>query len=135
MASEVAREQMVDQQVRAWEVLDDRILETFRAVPRERFVPERWRELSFADCEIPLPCGKHMLRPMMIGRLLQSVAVRPGDRVLEIGTGSGYVSACLAHLGGHVRSLELHPALAEAARANLKAAGTVTPVEVVDADG
>lgn len=135
MLSEVAREQMVEQQVRAWDVLDERILETLHAVPRERFVPERWRELSFADCEIPLPCGKHMLRPMLVGRLLQAVAIKAGERALEIGTGSGYVSACLAHLGGHVRTLELHRELAQAARANLKGLANATPVEVVEGDG
>jgi protein-L-isoaspartate(D-aspartate) O-methyltransferase len=135
MPTAVAQEQMVEQQVRAWDVLDERILDTLRAVPRERFVPERWRELSFADCEIPLACGKHMLRPMLIGRVLQAVAVRPGERVLEIGTGSGYLSACLAHLGGYVRTLELHRQLADAARANLSVAAAATPVEVIHADG
>jgi len=135
MLSEGAREQMVEQQVRAAEVLDERILDTLRAVPRERFVPERWRELSFADSEIPLPCGKHMLRPMLIGRILQAVGVRSGERVLEIGTGSGYLSACLAHLGGHVRTLELHRELADAARGHLSRLAHATPVEVVEADG
>jgi protein-L-isoaspartate(D-aspartate) O-methyltransferase len=135
MLSELAREQMIEQQVRAWDVLDERILDALRAVPRERFVPERWRELSFADCEIPLACGRHMLRPMLVGRLLQALAIRPGERALEIGTGSGYVSACLAHLGGHVRTLELHRQLADAARANLKGLAHATPVEVIEADG
>jgi len=135
MLSEGAREQMVEQQVRAVEVLDDRILDTLRAVPRERFVPERWRELSFADSEIPLPCGKHMLRPMLVGQILQAVGVGTGMRVLEIGTGSGYLSACMAHLGGHVRTLELHRPLADAARGNLSRLANATPVEVVEADG
>ena len=135
MLTEIAREQMIEQQVRAWEVLDERILGALRAVPRERFVPERWRELSFADCEIPLPCGKCMLRPMLVGRMLQAVGVREGEQVLEIGTGSGYVSACLARLGGRVRSLELHPELVALSRANLTAAALeVAPVQVVEAD-
>jgi len=135
MLTEVAREQMIEQQVRAWDVLDERILETLRLVPRERFVPQAWRELSFADCEIPLPCGKHMLRPMLVGRMLQSLALRSGEQVLEIGTGSGYVSACLARLGGHVRTLELHPEIAELARSNLRALpDTAASVEVVNAD-
>jgi protein-L-isoaspartate(D-aspartate) O-methyltransferase len=134
MLTEVAREQMIEQQVRAWDVLDERILDTLRAVARERFVPQAWRELSFADSEIPLPCGKRMLRPMLVGRLLQSLAVRAGDQVLEIGTGSGYVSACLAHLGGSVRTLELHPQLAQLARANLNALAGAPPVEVIQAD-
>jgi protein-L-isoaspartate(D-aspartate) O-methyltransferase len=117
-----AREQMVEQQVRAWEVLDARILEVLREVPRERFVPPSWQQLVYADCEIPLPCGKRMLRPALVGRILQALQVRPGERVLEIGTGSGYLSACLAHLGGRVRSLELHAPIAQQASANLQAA-------------
>ncbi len=135
MLSEAAREQMVEQQVRAWDVLDERILETLRLVPRERFVPERWRELAFADCEIPLPCGKHMLRPMLVGRLLQTLAVRPGEQVLEIGTGSGYVSACLAYLGARVRTIELHRELADAARTTLQGLEPARAVEVIDGNG
>jgi protein-L-isoaspartate(D-aspartate) O-methyltransferase len=134
MLTEVAREQMIEQQVRAWDVLDERILDALRAVPRERFVPQLWRELSFADSEIPLPCGKRMLRPMLVGRLLQSLAVRAGDQVLEVGTGSGYVSACLAWLGGRVRTLELHPELARLARSNLSGLEASPAVEVVEAD-
>jgi protein-L-isoaspartate(D-aspartate) O-methyltransferase len=134
MLSEAAREQMVEQQVRAWDVLDERILDTLRAVPRERFVPASWRDLAFADCEVPLPRGKHMLRPMLVGRLLQAVNVRPGEQVLEVGTGSGYVSACLAHLGGHVRTLELHQQLAAAARTALRDLPAASPVEVVEAN-
>src|SRR5579862_3234643 len=111
MLIETAREQMIEQQVRAWDVLDERILRTLHVVPRERFVPEGWRELAFADTEIPLPCGKRMLRPMLVGKLLQALSTQPGEQVLEIGTGSGYVSACLAQLGAKVRSLELHEEL------------------------
>ncbi|MGA8705875.1 MAG: protein-L-isoaspartate O-methyltransferase [Steroidobacteraceae bacterium] len=135
MLSEAAREQMVEQQVRAWDVPDERILDTLRAVPRERFVPERWRDLAFADCELPLPCGKHMLRPMLVGRLLQELAVRPGEQALEIGTGSGYVSACLAHLGARVRTIELHRELADVARATLKGLEPARTVEVIDGNG
>jgi protein-L-isoaspartate(D-aspartate) O-methyltransferase len=134
MLTPEAREQMIEQQVRAWDVLDQRILDALRAVPRECFVPEPWRELSFADCEIPLACGKRMLRPMLVGRLLQSLGLRGGEQVLEVGTGSGYVSACLARLGGQVRTLELHPQLAEQARANLAALAGGPPVEVINAD-
>jgi protein-L-isoaspartate(D-aspartate) O-methyltransferase len=135
MLTELAREQMIEQQVRAWDVLDEHILEVLRAVPRERFVPQRWRELSFADCEIPLPCGKRMLRPMLVGRLLQALALRGGERVLEVGTGSGYVSACLARLGGQVSSIEIHPEVAELARANLQGFAATAPVQVVTGDG
>lgn len=135
MPTHYAREQMVEQQVRAWDVLDARILDVFRSVPRERFVPERWRELAFADSEIALGDGKRMLRPMLVGRLLETVAVKAGEQVLEVGTGSGYVSACLAKLGGQVRSLELHARLAEQARANLRAATPQLAVEVINTDG
>jgi protein-L-isoaspartate(D-aspartate) O-methyltransferase len=135
MLIEAAREQMVEQQVRAWDVLDERILSTLRVVPRERFVPERWRELAFADTEIPLPLGKRMLRPMLVGRILQALAVQPGEQVLEIGTGSGYVSACLAQLGGRVHSLELHEELVALARSNLGAATPALAVDVIKGDG
>ncbi len=127
-------EQMVEQQVRAWDVLDARILDAMRSVPRERFVPPAWRSIAYADCEIALPCGKRMLRPMIVGRLLDYLDVCAGEQVLEIGTGSGYVSACLASLGATVRSVELHEPIAELARANLAALPGATPVEVVTAD-
>jgi protein-L-isoaspartate(D-aspartate) O-methyltransferase len=135
MVTDVAREQMIEQQVRAGDVLDEHILETLRAVPREQFMPPAWRELAFAECEIPLPLGKHMLRPLLVGRILQALAVRPAEQVLEIGTGSGYVTACLARLAGRVRSLELHPSLAQFARDNLARGAAGLPIEVVEADG
>jgi protein-L-isoaspartate(D-aspartate) O-methyltransferase len=135
MLTELAREQMIEQQVRAWDVPEERILEVLRTVRREHFVPERWRELSFADCEIALPCGKRMLRPMLVGRLLQAVQLRGGEQVLEVGTGSGFVSACLARLGGQVNSIEIHPELAEVARENLKGLANAAPVQVVTGDG
>jgi protein-L-isoaspartate(D-aspartate) O-methyltransferase len=135
MLVELAREQMIEQQVRAWDVLDERILQTLRVVPRERFVPRGWSKLAFADCEIPLPHGKRMLRPMLVGRILQALNVKKGERVLEIGTGSGYVSACLARLGGQVRTLELHEDIAQAARANLESATPGLTIEVLTADG
>jgi protein-L-isoaspartate(D-aspartate) O-methyltransferase len=133
MLTELAREQMVQQQVRAWDVLDERVLETFRRVPRERFVPQECRYLAFADVEVPLPGGQHMLRPNVVGRLLQSVELTGTEHVLEIGAGSGFVTACLAHGARHVRSLEIVPELVELSRANL-AAVDVRNVEVVAAD-
>src|SRR5579862_3509200 len=102
------REQMIAQQVRAWEVLDPHTLEAMREIPRERFVAAAWQSLAYADCALPLPLGKHMLTPMLVGRIVQSLEIRPGEQVLEIGTGSGYLSACLAALGARVQSLELH---------------------------
>lgn len=134
MMMHAAREQMVEQQVRAADVLDTRVLDTLRSIPRERFVPESWRQLAFADCEIPLPCGKRMLRPMLVGRILQTLALRGDEEVLEIGTGSGYLSACLARLGGRLRSLELHATIADYARANLRAVAPTLPIEVISAD-
>ncbi len=128
-----AREQMVQQQVRAWDVLDERVLDTFRNVPRERFVPAEHRFLAFADVDIPLPHGQHMLRPNVVGRLLQSLELSGSERVLEIGTGTGFVTACLAAVSANVHSLEIFPDLAETARANLAALG-VRNVEVVTAD-
>ena len=135
MLTQSARERMVEQQVRTCDVLDERILETLRVVPRELFVPERWRELAYADCEIALPCGKRMLRPLVVGRMLQALAPRGGEQALEVGTGTGYVSACLARLGARVRSLELHAQLATLARANLGTMASDGGVEVIESDG
>lgn len=123
MDYEAARLQMIEQQVRAWEVLDPRVLEALGRVPRERFAPAAYRELAFADTAIPLPCGQSMLAPKLEGRILQALDVAPGESVLEIGTGSGFFAACLATLGARVRTLELHPELAEFASANLRGAG------------
>ena len=135
MLTDVAREQMIEQQVRACDVLDEHILDTLRAVPREQFLPQAWRELAFADCEIPLPLGRRMLRPLLVGRILQALAVRPGEQVLEVGTGSGYVTACLGRLAGRARSIELHPPLAQFARANLATGAAGVPIEIHEADG
>jgi protein-L-isoaspartate(D-aspartate) O-methyltransferase len=129
-----AMEQMIGQQVRTWEVLDELVLAAMRSVPRELFVPAAWRSLAYADTALPLPLGKHMLTPMLAGRILQALAPRAGSQLLEIGTGSGYLSACCAALGATVQSLELHPQLADTARSNLQAAG-VAGVEVTTADG
>lgn len=123
MQIETAREQMIHQQLRAWHVLDQTVLDTFTRVPREIFVPAAFREVAFADTAIPLGDGDHMLAPKVAGRIVQTVAPRPTDRVLEIGTGSGYLSACLAAQGCSVRSLEIRRDLAEQATQNLRAAG------------
>lgn len=136
MQTEYAREQMVSQQVRAWDVLDERVLGALRGVPRERFVPAGYRDLAFADVEIPLAHGQHMLRSMLVGRLLQALEIGPEDRLLEVGAGTGFVTACLARLarlGGSVRSLEIFPDLAEEARAHLRSLD-IANAEVVSAD-
>jgi protein-L-isoaspartate(D-aspartate) O-methyltransferase len=132
-ALEAARTQMVNQQVRAWDVLDPAVLDTLASVPREHFVPDRYQGLAFADTFIPLPCGQVMLTPQLEGRILQALELRTSDRVLEVGTGSGFFAACLARLGGSVTSLELHAELAAGARARLHAAGAVVDVVTADA--
>lgn len=116
--TEAARRQMIEQQVRTWDVLDTRVLETLAAVPREKFVPEAYRGVAFADAPIPIGHGQHMLPPALEGRMLQALAPMRGERALEIGTGSGYFAACLAQLTGTVESIEIHADLAAfAARA------------------
>ncbi|HKT71499.1 MAG TPA: protein-L-isoaspartate O-methyltransferase [Steroidobacteraceae bacterium] len=114
-----AREQMIEQQVRAWDVLDQHVLEIFRRVPREHFVPGAQRFLAFADVEVPLPEGQNMLRPSVVGRLLQALALQGKESVLEIGAGSGFVTACLAAMSARVTAWEVFPELAALARNNL----------------
>jgi protein-L-isoaspartate(D-aspartate) O-methyltransferase len=126
-ATPYAREQMVTQQLRTWDVLDEAILDVVRGLPRELFVPDDWRDVAYGDLAIPLPHGQHLLPPKIVGRILQSVAVQPGERALEIGTGSGYLTACLSRLGAQVTSLEIYADLCERARRNLTAAGISGP--------
>ncbi len=114
---------MLGQQIRAWEVLDDRVLEALEQTPRERFVPEDYRDLAFADTEIPLAHGQAMLAPKIEGRLLQALQVEPTDEVLEVGTGTGFLTACLALLAQRVYSVDIFPEFVESARAKLAAAG------------
>jgi protein-L-isoaspartate(D-aspartate) O-methyltransferase len=128
-----AREQMIEQQVRAWDVLDERVLDVMRRVPRELFVPQAQRYLAYADVEVPLAQRQHMLRPSVAGRLLQALLPQGGEQVLEIGAGSGFITACLRTMASHVRSLELFPELADEARRNLALLG-MRDVEVVEAD-
>jgi protein-L-isoaspartate(D-aspartate) O-methyltransferase len=113
--TDAARQQMIDQQVRTWDVLDPRVLATLGAVPRERFVPEAYRDVAFADAPIPIGHGQFMLAPALEGRILQALAPVRGERALEIGTGSGFFAACLAHLTGSVDSIEIHADLAAGA--------------------
>jgi protein-L-isoaspartate(D-aspartate) O-methyltransferase len=134
MNLEAAREQMVEQQVRTWDVLDRRVLQTMLQVRREQFAPARYRDVAFADAAIALAHGQTMLPAKIHGRILQALAVKDTDLVLEVGAGSGYLSACLGKLAARVRSLEIFPELAELARANLLAACVNNvAVEVADA--
>jgi protein-L-isoaspartate(D-aspartate) O-methyltransferase len=116
-----ARQQMVDQQIRTWEVLDPRVLDVFSMVPREAFVPQHYRELAFADSSLPIGRGQSMLAPKIQGRILQALSVAPTDNVLEVGTGTGYLAACLSLLGAATRSLDIHAEFTAAARTNLRA--------------
>ena len=129
-----AREAMVEQQVRPWDVLDVRVLETISRLPREAFVPEAHRALAYADLELPLGHGQKMMKPVVEGRTLQALAVQADEEVLEIGTGSGYLSACLGALARDVVSLEIDPELADAARARLEATGLGSNIRVETAD-
>jgi|SRR5687768_17287673 protein-L-isoaspartate(D-aspartate) O-methyltransferase len=133
MQTEFARGQMITQQVRAWDVLDERVLDAMRRTPREFFVPEKYAGVAFADADIPLRPGQHMLAPKIVGRLLQALDAAPGMRALVVGCGTGFVPACLSAMGASVRAIELHAELATAARANLKRAG-FGQVEVVTGD-
>jgi protein-L-isoaspartate(D-aspartate) O-methyltransferase len=128
------REQMIEQQVRAWDVLDARVLDVMRQVPRELFAPAAERFRAYADAEIPLSQGQHMLRPSVVGRLLQALLPQPHEQVLQVGAGTGFVTACLRGMAGRVRALEIFPQLAESARVNLSGLG-VRDTEVMDADG
>ena len=123
MNFEQARAVMVEQQVRPWEVLDARVLETIATVPRELFVPEAQRQLAYVDMPLPLAHGEIMMKPVLEGRLLQALALEAEDEVLEIGTGSGYVTACLARLAREVVSLDLHADFLHSAGERLQQSG------------
>ena len=123
MNLEQARTNMVEQQIRPWDVLDQDVLDLLYLVPREQFVPEQYRSLAFSDLEIPLGEGERMWAPKIEARVLQELAVRKTDRVLEVGTGSGYLTALLAHRAAHVVSVEIKPALAQFGRSNLERHG------------
>ncbi len=120
---EQARFNMIEQQVRPWDVLDSRVLQVMTDTPREDFVPQAHRALAFSDISIPLGHNEFMMPPRLEGRMLQALRIQPADRVLEIGTGSGYVTACLARLGGPVTSVDLHGEFIEQAQAKLASHG------------
>ena len=123
MNVDFARRQMVRQQVRAWDVSDETVLNVIAACARELFVPSDYAHLAFADAEIPLGHGQYMMRPIVEGRLLQSLAIGQGDNVLEIGTGSGYLTACLATLAASVTSVDIYEDFVDRARERLSDAG------------
>ncbi len=123
MNLEQARVNMIEQQIRTWDVLDNEVLKTLVAVRREAFVPAAYQSLAFVDTEIPLPGGENMLSPKLEARLLQQASIGDTESVLEIGTGSGYMAALLAHHARHVTSIEILPELKSLAEQNLLAYG------------
>ena len=119
MNTDFARLQMVNQQVRGWNVYDEDVLDMLRTLPRERFVPAGYEMLAFADVEIAIGHGERMMTPTIEGRLLQAIGLGGGESVLEVGTGSGFMTACLASLAARVTSIDIHTDFLEAAEAKL----------------
>ena len=128
------RETMVEQQIRPWDVLDTRVLEVLATLPREAFVAESSRALAYADLQLPIGHGEVMLKPIVEARILQALALQPGESVLEIGAGSGWFAACLGALAGDVLALERHEDFVAAARARLDASGLGGNVALEAAD-
>lgn len=116
---EQCRYNMVEQQVRPWDVLDNKVLDTLEQIPRDQYVPTQYTNLAYADTAIPLNDTQSMMHPVIEGRLLQLLDIQAKDNILEIGTGSGYLTACLAHLGNHVDSVEIDETLANKAAQTL----------------
>jgi protein-L-isoaspartate(D-aspartate) O-methyltransferase len=123
MNIEQARFNMIEQQIRPWDVLDQDVLDLLMVVKREDFVPAAFKNLAFVDTEIPLPCGEAMFTPKLEARILQEVGLKKHENVLEIGAGSGYMAALLAYKGRHVTSVEIEPELKALAEKNLAANG------------
>lgn len=123
MDTDFARQQMVEQQVRAWDVLQPEVLDVLKEVPRERFVPEGYEALAFADTEIPIGRGQAMMTPTIEGRVLQALQVSKGDKVLEIGTGTGFLCACLAGLASSVTSIDIFDDFVDGTRSRLDELG------------
>lgn len=134
MNFEQARFNMIEQQIRPWDVLDQSVLSLLAIVKREDFVPPECRALAFVDTEIPLPDGQCMLAPKVEARLLQALHIGRHERVLEVGAGSGFMAALLAHKAQHVITLEIRPVLVAMASANLRRAG-IANAEARQADG
>ena len=134
MNTDFARQQMVKQQARAWDVLDQNVLAVLTDVPRERFVPADFESLAFADTEIPIGHDQKMMTPTIEGRVLQALRLTGSERVLEIGTGSGFLTACLARLSAHVTSIDIHADFLAAAQECLTDSGSEN-VDLVRMDG
>lgn len=134
MSPEYVREQMIEQQVRAGDVFDERVLDAMRRVPREMFAPAEYKSVAYADAPIPIPCNQRILPPLVHGRILQALAPNPEDVAMLVGAGTGCLAAYLGKLVSRVRALEIFPELVELARANLLAAA-VNNVGVEQADG
>ena len=133
MNIEQARFNMIEQQIRPWDVLDPEVLNLLSIVKRENFVPAAYRNIAFADLEVPLPAGEHMLAPRVEARVLQELAVKKHESVLEIGAGSGYMAALLAHRSRHVLTIDIKQELVDMAQRNLAENG-VTNAEVALGD-
>ncbi|MEW8315392.1 MAG: protein-L-isoaspartate O-methyltransferase [Candidatus Thiodiazotropha endolucinida] len=116
---EKARFNMVEQQIRPWEVLDPRVLSLMESLPREHYVPQSYRDLAYADIEVPIGQGQKMMFPRIEAKLMQALAIQPSDKVLEVGTGSGYLTACLANLAQEVVSIDFHNEFTEQAKEKL----------------
>ncbi len=129
MNLEQARFNMVEQQVRTWEVLDQRVLNVLHTLAREDFVPTRYRQMAYADLQIPLAHGESMLPPVVEGRLLQAAQLQPDEEVVEIGLGSGYLTACMACLGARVEAIDIHPEFVDLAHQRISSlSGDAGPV-------
>ena len=118
-----ARENMVEQQLRTWEVLNERVLDVLEKLPREAFIRPEHANLAYADMQIPLGRGEVMLEPKVEGRLLQALDPQPNEHALEIGTGSGYLACCIANLARNVTSVDIHPDFTERAAGNIREQG------------
>jgi protein-L-isoaspartate(D-aspartate) O-methyltransferase len=130
---EQARSNMIEQQIRPAEVLDPRVLETISETPREAFVPENYQDLAFSDINVKIGHDQQMMKPIMEARILQALNIQPGDKILEIGTGSGYLTALLAKLGGYVESVEIDPEILKKAKTKLDKLG-IKNVTLVQGD-
>lgn len=134
MNIEQARFNMIEQQIRPWNVLDQDVLDLLHVVKREQFVPEAYQNLAFADVEIPLPGGDTMFNPKIEARILQELNLKKHEKVLEIGAGSGYMAALMAHKAQHVTTVEISPELKALAEQNIRKAG-IDNVTVVEGNG